>query len=85
MAGALFAFMRSESAFRMFRSASTGSKLQEFHYSITPALPIPYPPENIRIRCHNLIIEAYAAREKAIALEDQARTLVEKAIEEGAR
>ncbi len=83
--GALYAFMRSEIAFRMFRSASTGSKLQDFHYVVLPALPVPYPPEDIRSRCHQLIIEAYVAREKAIELEDEARTLVERAIEEGSR
>ncbi|MCB1753494.1 MAG: restriction endonuclease subunit S [Gammaproteobacteria bacterium] len=81
--GALYAFMRSETAFRMLRSASTGSKLQDFHYFVLPALPIPYPPEEMRIRCDQLVIGAYAAREKAIELEDQARSLVERTIEEG--
>ena len=83
--GALYAFIRSETAFRMFRSSSTGSKLQDFHYDVLPSLPIPYPPEDIRNRCNQLITEAYASREKAIELEDQARTLVENAIQEGAR
>lgn len=83
--GALFAFIRSESAFRMLRSASTGSKLQEFHYTVTPSLPVPYPPEEIQEQCHRLVAKAYDAREKAIELEDQARALVEQAIEEGGR
>lgn len=83
--GALFAFMRSETAFRMLRSASTGSKLQDFHYAVLPSIPIPYPDEDVRARCHELVIEAYEAREKAIELEDQARTLVERTIEETGR
>jgi Restriction endonuclease S subunits len=81
--GALYAFLRSETAFRMFRSASTGSKLQEFHYEITPMLPIPFPPKDIRQRCHLLVEEAYIARERAIQHEDAARLLVENSIEEG--
>jgi type I restriction enzyme S subunit len=83
--GALFAFMRSESAFRMLRSISVGSKLQDHHYAMLPSLPIPYPPSDIRQRCNDLVFEAYEAREKAIELEDQARTLVERTIEEGGR
>lgn len=81
--GALFAFMRSESAFRMLRSISVGSKLQDHHYAMLPSLPIPYPSGHIRKRCNDLVIEAYEAREKAIELEDEARSLVERTIEEG--
>lgn len=83
--GALFAFMRSETAFRMLRSISVGSKLQDHHYTMLPALPIPYPLEGIRSRCNDLVVQAFKAREKAVELEDEARTLVERAIEEGAR
>jgi len=81
--GALFAFLRSETAFRMLRSASTGSKLQEFHYGVTPALPIPVPPVDIQKRCHTLVEEAYADRKRAVQLEDEARSLVENVIEKG--
>lgn len=83
--GALFAFMRSESAFRMLRSISVGSKLQDHHYAMLPSLPIPYPSNDIRKRCQNLVVKAYEARESAIELEDKARTLVERTIEEGGR
>lgn len=81
--GALYAFMRSETAFRMLRSASTGSKLQDFHYAVLPTLPVPCPPEDICAQCHQLVIEAYAARERAVDLENKASALVERAIEEG--
>lgn len=83
--GALFAFMRTETAFRMLRSISVGSKLQDHHYAMLPSLPIPYPAADIRERCNQLVIEAHRAREKAVELEDEARTLVERTIEEGAR
>jgi type I restriction enzyme S subunit len=81
--GALYAFIRSESAFRMLRSASTGSKLQDFHYAILPDLPIPYPDEDVRAHCDQLVVEAYQARKRAVDLEDEARSLVEQAIEAG--
>lgn len=83
--GALFAFMRSETAFRMLRSISVGSKLQDHHYAMLPSLPIPYPPQNIIAQCHQLVIDAYAARERAVDLENKARALVEHAIEAGGR
>jgi len=83
--GALFAFMRSETAFRMLRAASTGSKLQDFHYAVLPSLPIPYPDRAVRKKCHDLVMEAYQYRDEAIRLEDEARSLVERTIGEGGR
>jgi type I restriction enzyme S subunit len=83
--GALFAFMRSETAFRMLRSISVGSKLQDHHYAMLPSLPVPYPPADVRSRCNDLVVEAYRARERAVELEDEARSLVERTIEEGGR
>lgn len=81
--GALFAFMRSETAFRMLRSISVGSKLQDHHYAMLPSLPIPYPGADVRKRCNELVLEAYKARQRAVELEDQARSIVERAIAEG--
>ncbi len=81
--GCLFAFMRSETAFRMLRSISVGSKLQDHHYAMLPGLPVPLPPGEIRRKIHDLIVEAYKSRDRAIELEDEARELVELAIEEG--
>lgn len=82
--GCLFAFMRSETAFRMLRSISYGTKLQIQRSDFLCDLPIPYPKEKeIRDTIHKLVVEAYEAKDRAIELEDQARTLVEHAIEEG--
>jgi len=83
--GALFAFMRSEAAFRMLRSISVGSKLQDHHRAMLPQLPVPYPPSEVRDRCHHLVVEAYQSRARALELENEARTLVERAIEKGGR
>ena len=77
--------MRSEAAFRMLRSASTGSKLQDFHYTVLPSLPVPYPGKEARARCNELILAAYESRDRAIVVEDEARSLVERSIEERGR
>jgi len=84
LSGCLFAFMRSETAFRMLRSISMGSKLQDHHHLLLPQLPIPYPTKKVQQKINKLIVDAYSAREQAVNLEDQARTLVEQAIEKGA-
>jgi hypothetical protein len=82
--GCLYAFIRSETAFRMLRSISTGTKLQDHHRVMLAALPVPLPEPKAQQEIHNLVVEAYEARHKAVALEDEAIALVEGAIEEGA-
>ncbi|WP_026223426.1 methylation-associated defense system restriction endonuclease subunit S MAD5 [Methylosarcina fibrata] len=81
--GCLFAFMRSEIAFRMIRSISFGSKLQYPLISLLHELPVPYPSRQVQDEINQLVINAYESRDRAIELEDQARTLVEQAIEKG--
>ena len=46
--GCLFAFMRSETAFRMLRSTSMGTKLQDHHPGFMYDLPVPYPDRRFR-------------------------------------
>lgn len=81
--GCLFAFMRSETAFRMLRSISTGSKLQDHHYRMRGELPVPYPDREIQLAIHNKVVAAYEARHKAVALMDEATQLVEEKISRG--
>jgi type I restriction enzyme S subunit len=83
-AGCLYAFMRSETAFRMLRSISTGTKLQDHHHVMRAQLPIPYPPKHVRDEVHRMVVDAYEARHKAVALEERAVAIVEDAIEKGA-
>ena len=78
--GCLFAFMRSETAFRMLRSISTGSKLQDHHYKMRGELPVPYPDRDVQLAIHNKVVAAYEARHKAVALMDEATQLVEQKI-----
>jgi type I restriction enzyme S subunit len=80
--GCLFAFLRSETAFRMLRSISVGSKLQDHHHIFRALIPVPYPPMKVQQEIHSLVVEAYECRHRGVALENQARSLVEKAIEE---
>lgn len=79
--GCLFAFMRSETAFRMLRSISTGSKLQDHHYAFLSNLPVPYPDVDTQNVIHALVMDAYEKRHRANALEDQAVYLISQAIE----
>ncbi len=82
--GCLFAFMRSETAFRMLRSCSMGSKLQDHHPAFLPHLPVPYPDKKTQQEIHELVIDAYKKRERSNLLEEEAVKLVEQTIEEGA-
>lgn len=82
--GCMFAFMRSETAFRMLRSISTGSKLQDHHYKMRGELPVPYPDRDIQLEIHDKVVAAYEARHKGVALMDEATQLVEQKISGGA-
>lgn len=81
--GCLFAFMRSETAFRMFRSSSMGSKLQDHHPAFIPHLPVPYPDKKTQQEIHELVVDAYKKRHRSNALEDEAVAIVESAISKG--
>lgn len=80
--GCLFAFLRSETAFRMLRSISVGSKLQDHHHVFRAEIPVPYPAKAVQHEVHDLVVEAYECRHRGVALENEARALVERAIEE---
>jgi hypothetical protein len=79
--GYLFAFMRSETAFRMLRSISMGTKLQDHHPEFLHTLPVPYPDKRIRGEIHELVIDAYEKRHLSVRLEDEAVALVERTIQ----
>jgi len=82
--GCLYAFMRSETAFRMLRSISVGTKLQDQHYAFKAQLPVPYPNRKLQVKIHDLVVSAYESRHHAIRLLDQAQMLLEKKIDEAA-
>ena len=82
--GCLFAFLRSETAFRMLRSISFGTKLQYPHPQFIHTLPVPYPEQRARREIHDFVVDAYDKRERSVRLEDEAVALVERAIAGGA-
>lgn len=85
LCGCLYAFMRSEMAFRMLRSTSFGSKLQYPMARLVKSLPIPIPDRPSMVEIHELVISAYEAREKAVRLKHEAIARLERQIEGGGR
>jgi type I restriction enzyme S subunit len=81
--GCLYAFLRSERAFRLLRSVSIGTKLQDLHPALRCDLPVPFPERVTRNEVHALVVRAYEARDRAVAKEEDAIRLVECAIENG--
>ncbi|MCD7439450.1 restriction endonuclease subunit S [Streptomyces lincolnensis] len=80
----LFAFFRSEAAFRVLRSLSVGGKQQDIHEALRAAIPIPIAPPEDRDRIATTVRSAYQCRDRADVLEDKALALLTKAVEEAA-
>lgn len=80
----LFAFFRSEAAFRVLRSLSVGGKQQEYHPVYLRRLRIPLAPPADRARIAATVRSAYQCRDRADVLEDEALALLTAAIEEAA-
>lgn len=78
----LFAFFRSEAAFRLLRSLSAGGKQQDIHETLRAKIPIPLAPPADRHRIAETVRRAYRNRDRADALEDEALALLTRAIEE---
>jgi hypothetical protein len=76
----LFAFLRSEVAFRIFRSMSTGSKQQDIHEVLRKQVPVPECTPADRERIAETVRAAYRDRDKANELEDRAQELLNAAI-----
>jgi hypothetical protein len=81
--GCLFAFMRSETAFRMLRSSTMGSKMQDHHHEFIAHLPVPYPNRETQQEIHELVVDAYEKRHLSNVLEDEAVAMVEQEISLG--
>ncbi|MGY1948302.1 methylation-associated defense system restriction endonuclease subunit S MAD5 [Nocardia asiatica] len=81
----LFAFLRSEVAFRMMQSVSAGSMQQDIHYFLRQQLPVPLCDNESRARITETVRQAYRCRDEADVLEDEAMMLLENAIREAAR
>lgn len=80
----LFAFFRSEVAFRILRSMSTGGKQQDYHPDLLRTIPIPECTPSDRERIAETVRTAYRLREEADLKEDQALALLSEAVREAA-
>lgn len=80
LSGCLYAFVRSETFFRMLRSISSGSKILEPHYAMLPQLPVPIPAKLVQQEIHDLVVGAYEKRHESNRLEDEAVALLESTI-----
>ena len=80
----LLAFLRSEVAFRIFRSMSMGSKQQDIHEVLRKQIPVPECTPADRERIAETVRAAYRARDEADELEDRAQELLEAAVRDAA-
>lgn len=78
--GYLFAYMRSELAFRMLRSISTGSKQQEQHQKMMWNFKIPRLPPDDEKKISNKVDRAAKLLDEAIQFEKKAIDFVEAQI-----
>lgn len=76
----LFAFLRSEIAFRALRSMSTGSKQQEIHIGFVSKMPVPILTPDNRSEIEAIVRVAFKGRDQADALEAEAIRRIEISI-----
>jgi hypothetical protein len=81
----LFAFLRSEMAFRCLRSMSVGSKQQDLHRGMLADFPIPLPEIDERREIARMVRSAYEKRHAASFLEKRAVSIIEEAITDSAK
>ncbi|MEM8502400.1 MAG: restriction endonuclease subunit S [Cyanobacteria bacterium P01_D01_bin.1] len=80
--GYLFAFLRSRTAFRLLRSISIGGKQQEQHPEMMWRLPIPRLDADTEEDIASLVDRAAASYDQALADNNRAQILLEKAMRE---
>lgn len=76
----LFAFMRSEVAFRMLRSLVSGTGPQDINAVLRKHIPVPECTPADRERIAETVRQAYLWRDEADRLEDQAQELLDAAV-----
>lgn len=80
----LFAFMRSEVAFRMLRSLVSGTGPQDINAVLRRQIPVPECTPADRERIAGTVREAYRKRDEADRMEDRAQELLDAAVREAA-
>ena len=82
--GYLFTVLASEYGVRLIQREAAGSSIPHIEVSRVQNLEIPWPAREIRRKIGQPAMKAQDLRDAACELENQARELVEKAIEEAA-
>lgn len=82
--GYLFTLLSSEYGVRLIQREAAGSSIPHIEVSRIQNLEIPWPDKEIRCKIGEPAMKAQDLRDEACELENQARALVEKAIEEAA-
>lgn len=80
----IFAFLRSEFAFRCLRSFAIGSMQQDIHVDMLSEFPVPIIDKESTEKVESLIRSAHKAKDLADELEDKAIKLLEDTIEAAA-
>lgn len=77
----LLSFLRTEISMRIFRSTMAGAGPQSLHIGLVRQLPVPIPAAIDIGRIAETVRQAYRDRDRADVLEDEASTLLTRAIE----
>jgi hypothetical protein len=80
--GYLFAFLRSEAGFRLFRSLAEGAKQQDLHWRTVPEMPVPRCDVNDEQDIGEMVDQAHSYRNAAIDEMLEATAIVELAIDQ---
>ncbi|GKT09777.1 hypothetical protein [Desulforhabdus sp. TSK] len=83
--GYLFGLLGTQYGLKLLKREAAGSSIPHLEESRIKELSIPWPQKNLRKLVGIKVMEALERRDKAVDLEDQARALVEHAIQEGCR
>ncbi|HQU79647.1 MAG TPA: hypothetical protein PLU47_09275 [Azonexus sp.] len=78
--GYLFAFLRSNTGFRILRGLAEGSKQQDLHWRTVPEISIPRLPAIDETEIADMVYRAYADRNLAVDLMTEATRAVESKI-----
>lgn len=83
--GYLFAVLSTAYGIRLLKREASGSSIPHLDEGRIKNLSVPWPNEDIRKSIGEKVVEAMQLRDSAIDAENEARSLVEHAIEEAAR
>lgn len=83
--GFIFALLSTDHGTRLLKREASGSSIPHLEEGRVKSLVIPWPQDSIRSDVGQKVLEAMNLRDEATVAENDARTLIERAIEEGGR